>query len=109
VDATNRFAFVPTLGSDALFLFRFDAASGTLVSNTPSICLAPSGAGPRHFVISADNRFLYVLCEMTGAILTFALDAESGLLTEAGSISGLPPDCTLGPGVPRGGAAQRGL
>ena len=109
IDATNRFVFVPTLGSDALFLFRFDAATGLLASNTPSLCLAPSGAGPRHFAISADNRFLYVLCEMSGAILTFALDATSGLLTEAGLVSGLAPDCTLGPGVPRGGPTTRDL
>jgi 6-phosphogluconolactonase len=109
VDATNRFAFVPTLGSDAMFLFRFDAKTGALASNTPPLCLAPVGTGPRHFVISTDNRFLYVLCEMTGTILTFALDAESGLLTEAGSVSGLAPDCTLVPGVPRGGPTTRDL
>lgn len=109
VDATNRFVFVPTLGSDALFLFRFDAATGSLVSNTPSLCLTPSGAGPRHFVTSADNRFLYVLCEMTGAILTFALDTTTGLLTEVGAVSGLAPDCTLVPGVPRGGPTTRDL
>ena len=109
VDATNRFVFVPTLGSDAMFLFRFDAATGALVSNTPSVCLAPAGAGPRHFVISSDNRFLYVLCEMSGAILTFALDAKSGLLSEAGAVSGLAPDCTLVPGVPRGGPTTRDL
>jgi len=102
VDLSNRFVFVPTLGSDALFMFRFDTATGALVSNTPPLCLTPSGAGPRHFEISSDNRFLYVLCEMTGAILTFALDAESGLLTEAGSVAGLAPDCALVPGVPRG-------
>jgi len=102
VDLSNRFVFVPTLGSDALFMFRFDTATGALVSNTPPLCLTPSGAGPRHFEISSDNRFLYVLCEMTGAILTFALDAKSGLLTEAGSVAGLAPDCALVPGVPRG-------
>jgi 6-phosphogluconolactonase len=103
VDASNRFVFVPTLGSDAVFLFRFDAAAGALVANTPPLLLTPSGAGPRHFDLSPDNRFLYVLCEMSGAILTFALDAETGLLTDAGSVSGLAPDCALVPGVPRGG------
>jgi 6-phosphogluconolactonase len=109
VDASNRFAFVPTLGSDATFMFRFDAARGMLASNTPALALAPPGAGPRHFVISHDNHFLYVLCEMTGAILTFALDAGSGLLTEVSSVSGLAPGCTLGPGVPRGGPTTRDL
>jgi 6-phosphogluconolactonase len=109
IDATNRFVFVPTLGSDALFLFRFDAASGALASNMPPLCLAPPGAGPRHFDISSDNRFLYVLCEMSGAILTYALDASSGLLTDRGAVAGLAPDCTLVPGVARGGPTTRDL
>ena len=109
IDATNRFVFVPTLGSDALFQFRFDAASGALASNTPPLCLAPLGAGPRHFALSADNRFLYVLCEMSGAILTYALDTKTGLLTHVGSVSGIAPDCTLVPGVPRGGPTTRNL
>jgi 6-phosphogluconolactonase len=50
VDATNRFAYVPTLGSDAVFMFTFDAKTGTLASNTPAVQLTVRGAGPRHFV-----------------------------------------------------------
>ena len=92
VDATNRFVFVPTLGSDALFLFEFDGVAGALKSNTPPLCLTPAGAGPRHLALSSDNRFVYVLCEMNGAILTFELEATTGLLTEVDSVSGLAPD-----------------
>jgi len=29
VDATNRFVYVPTLGSDAIFMFTFDAKTGS--------------------------------------------------------------------------------
>jgi len=109
VDRSNQFAYVPTLGSDAVFMFRFDGNTGKLVSNTPAISLTKPGAGPRHFVISGDNRFVFVLCEMTGTIVTFALDGRTGLLSETGSVSGLSPDSTLVPGAPRGGPTTRNL
>jgi len=109
VDATNRFAYVPTLGTDAVFMFTFDARAGKLASNTPALELTSPGAGPRHFATSADNRFLYLLCEMTAEIVTFAIDAGTGLLTATSSVSGLSPENTLVPGVPRGGPTTRNL
>ena len=33
VDASNRFVYVPTLGSDAIFVFDFDAKTGRLSSH----------------------------------------------------------------------------
>ena len=109
VDATNRFVYVPTLGSDAVFMFTFDAKSGMLASSTPALQLTSPGSGPRHFVISGDNRFLYLLCEMTAEIVTLAIDPRTGGLTVASSVSGLSPDCTLVPGAPRGGPPTRNL
>lgn len=102
IDASNKFVFVPTLGSNEVFQFTFDAKNGRLASNTPSVFLARPGQGPRHFVISNDNKFLYLLTEMTGTVTTFSLDAKTGLLKEVSSISGLPPDTKLVPGEPRG-------
>jgi 6-phosphogluconolactonase len=102
VDESNKFVYVPTLGSDAMFQFNFDAKSGRLSSNTPAIYLMKPMTGPRHFVTSGDNRFLYVLSELQGTVTTFALDGKTGLLTEVSAASGLPPDSKLGPGAPRG-------
>jgi 6-phosphogluconolactonase len=62
--------------------------------------LKPS-TGPRHFITSRDNKFLYALNELLGTVTTFSLDNKTGLLTEVGSASGLPPDTKLGPGAPR--------
>src|SRR5579862_5147450 len=95
VDGSNRFVYVPTLGSDQVFMFAFDAKTGRLSSNTPAIYLAKPVTGPRHFITSGDNRFLYLLSEMAGTVTSLAIDAKSGLLTEVGSISGLPPDTKL--------------
>ena len=108
VDGSNKFAFVPTLGNDSIFQFTFDAATGRLASNTPAVALMKSGTGPRHFAVSADNRFVYVLSELLATVTTFALDARTGMLTEVSSASGLPADTKLGPGAPRGAVAAPG-
>src|SRR5580765_3649056 len=59
IDATNRFVYVPTLGTDQVFQFTFDAKAGKLTSNTPAVFQMKQGVGPRHFLTSADNRFVY--------------------------------------------------
>ncbi len=100
-DESNRFVYVPTLGSDQIFQFAFDANSGRLSSNTPAVAQMQPGTGPRHFVTSADNRFLYALSELLGTVTTFALDGNTGLLSEIGSASGVPPEAKLVPGAPR--------
>jgi 6-phosphogluconolactonase len=105
VDESNRFVFIPTLGTDEIFQFTFDAKSGKLSSNTPAAYLMTAMTGPRHFITSSDNRFLYVLSEFLGTVTTFALDGKTGLLTEVSSASGLPPDTKLGPGAPRAAVA----
>lgn len=101
LDHDNRFAFVPTLGTDTVFQFRFDAATGTLASNTPPVARLAPGTGPRHLVVSPDNRFVHVLGELTCTVTTFALDATSGLLHELGSTAALPPQSILRPGWAR--------
>jgi 6-phosphogluconolactonase len=100
-DATNRYVYVPTLGTDQIFQFTFDAKTGRLASNTPAVLQMKAGVGPRHFVTSRDNRHLYALSELQGTVTSFSLDGKSGLLTEVGTASALPPDSKLQPGAPR--------
>jgi len=101
VDATNRFVYVPNLGTDQIFQFLFDEKSGRLASNTPAVAQMKPGTGPRHFVFSRDNRFVYLLSELLATVTTLSLDAKTGLLTEISSASALPPDSKLVPGSPR--------
>ena len=108
VDATNHFVYVPTLGSDQIFQFTFDAKTGKLSSNTPAVFLTSAMTGPRHFITSSDNRFAYVLSELLGTVTTFAIDAKTGLLSQVSSASGLPADTKLGPGAPRGAVGVPG-
>jgi 6-phosphogluconolactonase len=111
-DNTNRFVFVPHLGTDQVFQFVFDEKTGKLTANTPPVLQLKQGTGPRHLIVSNDNRFVYLLNELTAAVTTLSLDANTGTLKEVDSVSALPADTRLGPGMPRGavgvpGAAPR--
>lgn len=101
VDNSNRFVFVPHLGTDQVFQFVFDERSGRLASNTPPLLQLKAGTGPRHLVVSSDNRFVYLLSELVATITTLSLDQKTGLLSEVSSASALPPDSRLQPGAPR--------
>jgi 6-phosphogluconolactonase len=100
-ERTNRFVFVPHLGTDQIFQFLFDANTGRLSPNTPPLVQLKPSSGPRHLVLSPDNRFVYVLNELTATVTTLALDLQTGLLRELDSVSTLPPDSKLRPGAPR--------
>ncbi len=102
IDRSNRYVFVPHLGTDQVFQFKLDAKAGKLSANTPPVVQLKAGTGPRHIIISGDNKFAYLLNELTGTVTTLSLDAKTGLLTEVSSASVLPPDTKLVPGAPRG-------
>jgi 6-phosphogluconolactonase len=107
-DNTNRFVFVPHLGTDQIFQFVFDEKSGRLTANTPPVVQLAQGSGPRHFITSPDNHFVYVLNELTATVTTLALNGETGLLTEVSSVSALPPGSKMTPGAPRGAIGAPG-
>ena len=107
-DNTNRFVFVPHLGTDQVFQFLFDEKSGRLSANTPPVLQLKQGTGPRHLIFSSDNRFVYLLSELTGMVTTLSLDPNAGTLKELDSVSVLPPDTKLVPGVPRGAVGTPG-
>jgi 6-phosphogluconolactonase len=108
IDNTNHYVFVPHLGTDQVFQFKFDPKTGHLAANTPPVLQLKQGTGPRHIIVSADNRFLYLLNELTAEVSTLALDAKTGTLTFVSSAVALPPDHKLQPGMPRGAVGTPG-
>jgi 6-phosphogluconolactonase len=107
-DRTNQHVFVPHLGTDQVFQFRLDAGTGKLTANTPPLIQMKAMTGPRHIVMSPDNRFAYLLNELVATVTTLSLDAQTGLLTEVSSASALPADSKLVPGAPRGAVGVPG-
>ncbi len=94
-DASNRFVYATDLGSNQILQFRFDAATGKLTANEPALVKAPPDNGPRHLVFSPDDRYLYVLNEMSGNVAQFAIDPASGALREIAYTGSVPPDSGL--------------
>ena len=108
-DASNRFVYATNLGTDQVLQFDFNERTGALSPNKVPSTRLPEGAGPRHLVFAPDGRFLHVLSELAGTVTTFAVDAATGNLTEAGSVEGVPKSYGLVRGVirpPAGNAAQ---
>lgn len=101
-DRRNQFVYVPNLGSDQITQFKFDDNSGMLIENEPAQVKTPPGSGPRHVVFSPDEKFLYVLHELSGEVGQFAVDPLLGTLTEIAYTSIHPEGSGLLPGLPPG-------
>jgi 6-phosphogluconolactonase len=86
----GRFLLSPDLGADRIFVYRFDATSGTLTPSAPGV--APPGYGPRHLVFSKDGRLVYVMTELAAKIMTMRWNAQTGALTKIAETSALPAD-----------------
>jgi len=92
VSPDNRFAVSADLGTDQVYVYRFDASKGTLVPGNPPSIAVPAGSGPRHFAFDPHGRFGYVIEEMGSSITTFAYNAMLGVLNPLQTISTLPSD-----------------
>ena len=91
VDQSNRFVYVPHLENDQIKQFVFNEITGILAPNDPDVIHAQNGAGPRHFVFSPDNNFVYVSNELDGTVYSYKNNNKTGILTEIQRISVFPP------------------
>jgi 6-phosphogluconolactonase len=89
---SGDFVYACDLGTDDVFVYRFDAAKGTLAPNDPPSGKIPPGSGPRHLAFHPKGDFAYVCDEMTSAVTTLAHDAQRGTLTAIQTLSTLPED-----------------
>lgn len=90
-DKAGKFAFACDLGCDKVFIYKVDAAKGTITPNDPAFASVPAGAGPRHFFFHPNGKFAYVNNEMGLSVTGFSYDADKGALTSIETLSTLPP------------------
>ena len=70
----NRFAVVPDLGTDKVYLYALDADAGALsLARTLDL---PPGAGPRHVAFHPSLPRMYVINELDSTMATFAWDED---------------------------------
>jgi|WetSurMetagenome_2_1015567.scaffolds.fasta_scaffold00097_38 6-phosphogluconolactonase len=91
-DPSNRFTLAADLRVDKLFVYRFDALTGSLAPGDPPFVSVTPGSGPRHTAFHPDGKFLYLVNEMASNVITYRWDPSSGRLTELQTSSTLPAD-----------------
>ncbi|MFZ5431738.1 MAG: lactonase family protein [Bacteroidota bacterium] len=80
--------YAADLGTDQLFIYRLDPATGMLSPAQQPFVKLPPGSGPRHFRFSADELFCYVANELNSTVSV--LKKDNGNWTVVQTVSALP-------------------
>eukprot|EP00448_Togula_jolla_P005473 CAMPEP_0170593066 /NCGR_PEP_ID=MMETSP0224-20130122/13251_1 /TAXON_ID=285029 /ORGANISM="Togula jolla, Strain CCCM 725" /LENGTH=417 /DNA_ID=CAMNT_0010916997 /DNA_START=70 /DNA_END=1324 /DNA_ORIENTATION=- len=74
----GRVAYVPDLGKDVIWQFRYDPAAGSLTLQDQSLAGPPGRAalGPRYLQFHPKLHVAYVINELSCEVSVFAFDAE---------------------------------
>lgn len=100
-DPSNRFVYACVLGVDRVLQFTLDAQAGELQPIEEGFVTVDENTGPRHMAFSEDGRYMFVVGEMSGTVISFAIDAQTGALTQVGVESGIPASLNLSEGLVR--------
>lgn len=95
VDPWGKYALVPDLGADRVFIHGFDRATRMLAADggpAPRSLAVAAGSGPRHLAFGADGRFVYLLNELGAQVATLRWDPVAGRLAPVEVVSINGPD-----------------
>jgi 6-phosphogluconolactonase len=92
LDPSNKFAIAADLGTDMLYVYKFDPAAGTLTANDPVGAKMPAGSGPRHFAFHPDGKHAFNINEIAMTLASYKWDGDKGTLTPIETVSTLPPN-----------------
>lgn len=87
----NRFLFVSDLGIDKVMIYHFDEQTGTIKPTQQGFVQTVPGSGPRHIVFSPNDKFAYLIEELTGTISVYRYNSKKGTLNAVQNISTVPP------------------
>jgi 6-phosphogluconolactonase len=90
LSADNKYLFAPDLGIDKVMVYDFDKKKGTL--NFSSSAVSEPGSGPRHFTFHPNNKYAYLMEELTGTVVFY--DVKKGALKFNQRINAMPKDFT---------------
>lgn len=97
IDPGGRFALVPDLGADRVFVYPFDRKTHRLNEDPPAaachFAVAP-GSGPRHLTFHPRGRTAYLVAELTAEIIVLSWDTAHGRLTEIQKLPTYDPAAT---------------
>jgi 6-phosphogluconolactonase len=90
--ADNRFLLTPDLGMDKIMIYSFNPQTGKLKTAGQPFAKTVDGSGPRHIVFSPNNKYVYLMQELTGKIVTYQY--SNGRLNAIQEISAAEPGFT---------------
>lgn len=79
-DPAGNYAFAADLGTDRIYIYKFDKTNGRLTPNDQPFYQASSGAGPRHFAFHPDRPWAYAIMEEASSMHYMTYDASKGTL-----------------------------
>ncbi len=109
-DPSNQYAFLPHIAAgsgglanlpperqeavNAIFQFKFDAATGRLAPNDPPRISPQAPDGPRHYCFHPTKDLVYVCNEQASSVTVYALDGSTGTLAAGQTVTTLPKEFT---------------
>lgn len=95
-DPSNRFAYVPHTGANAVYQFRLDAEAGKLIPLEPPFVAGPPEGNednqPRHYAHHPTLSMGFTSNERGGGISSWKFDEKTGVLSLQETLSTLPAD-----------------
>jgi len=89
----GKWLLVNDLGSDRIWIYRIDNATGTLTPAKIAFWQGRDKSGPRHLAFHPNGRWVYSVNELDSTVDHLLWDEEQGKLTTIGSfISTLAPE-----------------
>eukprot|EP00927_Polykrikos_kofoidii_P001400 TRINITY_DN10520_c0_g1_i1.p1 TRINITY_DN10520_c0_g1~~TRINITY_DN10520_c0_g1_i1.p1 ORF type:complete len:388 (-),score=54.68 TRINITY_DN10520_c0_g1_i1:200-1363(-) len=88
----GKWVLVSDLGLDCVYVYAFDAGTGSLrgAANSTRHLKLPKGSGPRHFDFHPSGRWIFVLCELDGMVVSCSWDSDDGRLVSVSSAQSMP-------------------
>jgi 6-phosphogluconolactonase len=86
--------YATTVAGDAILVFRLDTQTGRLAPAKPHLVACRPGSGPRHLALHPRLSVLYCVNELAGTLAAFAIESETGALSELHYEALTPPGFT---------------
>jgi len=86
--------YATTVEGDAIMVFRLDTRTGWLAQAQPHLVACRPGSGPRHLALHPRLDVLYCVNELAGTVAAFAIENETGALSEMQYEALTPPGFT---------------
>lgn len=100
-DPSNRFVYACVLGVDRVLQFRLDEQAKELQPIGEGFVSVPGNTGPRHLAFSEDGKYVFVVGEMSGTVTSFAIDPQTGALSQVDVQEAVPASLGLQEGLVR--------